>query len=153
MKKSQLAARARQSLDSRFETIPPAATLTPPIRGWIRAIREALGMTSAQLAKRLKVSQPAIATIEQSEAKGTIQLATLRRVAAAMNCTLAYTLVPNKSLETTVRDQARKVARRRLQSVDHTMLLENQQSKSSALEAQIDAYVRDMDLRALWDET
>jgi predicted DNA-binding mobile mystery protein A len=152
MKKAQLAARGRQALDSRFTEIRPVARFAPPVRGWIKAIREALGMTSAQLAKRLKVTQPAIAMFERSEAQGKIQLATLRRVAEALDCTLVYALVPNKPLETMVQEQARKVARRRLQSVEHTMLLENQQTKSADLEAQIDAYVRDVDLRTLWDK-
>jgi predicted DNA-binding mobile mystery protein A len=151
MNKSQLAVRARQNLDRRFAEMPTAASFAPPIRGWIKAIREALGMTSAQLAERMKVSQPTIAGIEQSEAKGKIQLATLKRVAKTLDCTLVYALIPNQPLETMVQDQARKVARRRLHSVDHTMLLENQQSKAADLETQIDAYVRDMNPRTLWD--
>src|SRR5208282_6816206 len=104
----------------------PVTRFKPPVRGWIKAIREALGMSSAQLAKRLKIKQPTVAAMEQSEMKGTIQLATLRRVAEAMNCTLVYALVPNDSLETIVREQARKAARRQLQAVEHSMLLEDQ---------------------------
>jgi predicted DNA-binding mobile mystery protein A len=151
MKKSQLAVRARQNLDRRFAEMPPAAFFAPPVRGWIKAIREALGMTSAQLAKRMKVSQPTIVAMEQSEAKGKAQLATLKRVAKALDCTLIYALVPNQPLEIMVQQQAREVARRQLQSVDHTMLLENQQTKPADIEAQIDAYVRDMHPRTLWD--
>jgi predicted DNA-binding mobile mystery protein A len=153
MKKSQLAIRARQNLDRRFAGMPAAASFAPPVRGWIKAVREALGMTSAQLANRLRVSQPTVVAMEQSEAKGTIQLATLRRVAKTLDCALVYALVPNRSLEAMVRDQAREVARRRLQSVDHTMFLENQQVNPADLEAQIDAFVRDMPTRTLWDAT
>ena len=77
----------------------------PPVRGWIKAIREALGMTTAQLAKRLGVRQPSVVALEQSEARGTIELATLRRVAEALDCTLVYALIPNKPLEATIREQ------------------------------------------------
>ena len=42
----------------------------PPVRGWIKAIREALGMSTAQLAKRLGVKQPSVVALERSEAKG-----------------------------------------------------------------------------------
>jgi transcriptional regulator with XRE-family HTH domain len=53
------------------------------------------------------VKQPSVVALEQSEAKGTIELATLRRVAEALDCTLVYALVPNRPLEQTVRDRAR----------------------------------------------
>jgi len=153
MKTPRLTAQSRLNLDARFDEIRPVSRFTPPVHGWIKAIRDALGMSTAQLASRLKVSQPAIVTMQQSEAKGKIQLATLRRVAEALDCTLVYALVPNKPLETMVQEQARKVARRRLKSVEHTMLLENQRSQPAEIEAQIDAYVRDINPRTLWDKT
>src|SRR6266567_3571094 len=102
MKNPRIATQSRQALEARFEDMRPAARLRPPVRGWIKAIREALGMSSAQLAKRLKIKQPTVTAMEQSELKGTIQLATLRRIAAAMNCTLVYALVPNDPLETII---------------------------------------------------
>lgn len=109
-------------------------------------------MSSAQLAKRLKIKQPTLTTLELSEARGTIQLATLRRVAAALNCTLVYALVPNESLETMVRQQARKVAQRQLKSVEHSMLLEDQGVPTKDFEARIEALARDINPRKLWDE-
>jgi predicted DNA-binding mobile mystery protein A len=81
-------------------------------------------MTTAQLAKRLGMKQPSVVAIEQSEAKGTIELATLRRVAEALDCTLVYALVPNKPLEAAVRDRARAFLRQRRGPVEHSMLLE-----------------------------
>src|ERR1700731_2404849 len=124
MANSRIISQSRQSLAAVFKDIGPAARFKPPVRGWIKAIREALGMSSAQLANRVGMKQPSLTAIEQSELKGTIRLATLRRVAEAMDCTLVYALIPNEPLETIVQKQARKVARRRLQSVEHSMLLE-----------------------------
>jgi predicted DNA-binding mobile mystery protein A len=124
---------------------------SPPVRGWIKAIREALGMTTAQLAKRLRVKQPSVVAIEQSEAKGTIELATLRRVAEALDCTLVYALVPNKPLETTIRDRARAFARRRRGPVEHSMLLEGQKVKGKDAEARLDEIVRETNPRLFWD--
>jgi predicted DNA-binding mobile mystery protein A len=152
MKNPRVAFQSRQSLDARFEDMRPPDRFKPPVRGWIKAIREALGMSSAQLAKRLRVKQPTVAALEQSELKGTIQLATLRRLAEAMNCTLVYVLLPNDPLETIVRDQARAVARRRLRSVEHSMLLENQRVPAKDFEARIDELARDLTQRALWDD-
>ena len=152
MKTAQRAAQSRSSLDERFKEMPAPRRLTPPVRGWIKAIREALGMSSVQLARRLGVKQPSVVDIEQSEAKGTIQLATLRRVAEAIDCTLVYALIPNKPLETIVRDRARKVARRRLQPIEHSMLLEAQQVSAKDFEARLDELVRDINPRVFWDE-
>ena len=152
MQNERLAAQSRQNLDARFAKLRPTERFKPPVRGWIKAIREALGMSSAQLARRLKIKQPSVVDIEQSELKGTIRLATLRRVAEALNCTLVYALVPNEPLEKIVREQARRVMRRRLQLIEHSMLLENQGVPVKDFEAHIDALVRDINPRILWDE-
>ncbi len=84
--------------------------------------------------------------------KGTIQLATLRRAAEALDCTLVYVLIPNKPLKTMIRERARKLARRRLQAVDHSMLLENQKVSAKDAEPRLDELAEDIDPRALWDE-
>lgn len=153
MKNPRITAQSRESLDARFNAMRPTAGFNPPVRGWIKAIREALGMSSAQLARRMHIKQPSVVAAEQSEIKGSIQLATLRRVAKAMNCTVVYALVPNDSLETIVREQARRVARRRLRSVEHSMLLEDQSVPAQEFEGRIDALARDINPRALWDDT
>ncbi len=72
MNKARLASQARSQLDGRYKLLGPAKAFTPPVRGWIKAIREALGMSTAQLAKRLNVTQPSVTALEQSDAKGTI---------------------------------------------------------------------------------
>jgi predicted DNA-binding mobile mystery protein A len=108
-------------------------------------------MSSAQLAKRLEIKQPSVVALEQSEARGTIQLATLRRVAEALDCTLVYALVPNKPVETMVRDRARVLARNRLGPIAHSMQLEDQKVGAQESEAQLDDLVRGMNPRRLWD--
>jgi len=151
MKKARLAAQSRSQLDERFRELGSAKRYTPPVRGWIKALREALGMSTAQLAKRLGIRQPSLVALEQSEAKGTIELATLRRVAEALDCTLVYALVPNKPLETTLRDRARAFARRRRAPVEHSMLLEDQKVMAKDAEARLDEIVRETNPRLLWD--
>lgn len=108
-------------------------------------------MSTAQLAKRLGIRQPSLVALEQSEAKGTIELATLRRVAEALDCTLVYAIVPNKPLETTLRDRARAFARRRRAPVEHSMLLEDQKVTAQDAEARLDEIVRETNPRLFWD--
>lgn len=153
MKKSRFTLQSRARLDKRFKDLGAAVRFAPPVRGWIKAVRESLGMSTAQLAKRLRIKQPSVVALEQSEAKGSIELATLRRVAAALDCTLVYALVPNRPLETMVRERARTFARRRLDPVEHSMLLENQkvEAKVRNSQARIDEIIRQTNPRLFWD--
>ena len=152
MKKARLAAQSRAQLDGRFEAFGPAMRYSPPARGWIKAVREALGMTTAQLAKRLRMKQPSIVALEQSEAKGSIELATLRRVAEALDCTVVYAFVPNKPLGAAIRDRARAFLRRRRGPVEHSMLLEDQKVAGTDSGARLEEIVRETNPRLFWDE-
>ena len=151
MTSTRLAARSRSRLDERRKALGPVTRFALPVHGWIKAIRESLGMTTAQLAKRLGIRQPSVVAMEQSEARGAIELATLRRVAAALDCTLVYALVPNKPLEAMVRERARAFARRRLEPVEHSMLLENQKVTAKDAAARLDEIVRETNPRLFWD--
>jgi predicted DNA-binding mobile mystery protein A len=151
MEKARLAARSRSQLDERFRELGPTKRYASPVHGWIKAIRKALGMSTAQLAKRLGIKQPSLVELEQSEAKGTIELATLRRVAEALDCTLVYALVPNKPLEAIVHDRAGTFARRRREPVEHSMLLEDQKVTAKDAEARLDEIMRETNPRLFWD--
>lgn len=117
---------AIRHLDKRLALLRPLAKSPQPPKGWLRAIRNALGMTTAQLARRLGVSQPRIVELEQSEANGTVTLNTLQRAAEALGCRLVYVLVPERPLADTVRERAESIADRQLTDVEHTMRLEDQ---------------------------
>jgi predicted DNA-binding mobile mystery protein A len=152
MVNARSAAQARARLDERFKAMGPPTSYAQPVRGWVKAIREAVGMSTAQLAKRAGVRQPSIVALEQSEAKGSIELATLRRIAEALDCKLVYALVPNQPLEQTVRERARLFARRRLDPIEHSMALEDQKAPRRDTEALIDEVLRETNPRRLWDE-
>jgi len=134
---------ARQRLDERLSTFKPESRFAVPPKGWIRAIREALGMSALQLGTRISVRPQSVSDLEKSEAYGTIQLKTLRKAAEALDCTLVYTFVPNSSLEDAVQTRAREIARRELARIGHTMDLEAQGLSKAEREAQIDDYVRE----------
>lgn len=145
--------RARQRLDERLSGLKPTDRFQPPPKGWIRAIRDALGMTGPQLGKRLGVTPQTVEAMQKSEASGSIQLATLRRAAEAMGCTLVYALMPNTSFEDAVKQRARKIAMRDLARVAHSMKLEAQATGDADKEARIEAYIRDaIKDRDLWNE-
>ena len=151
--KSTAPQRVRLRLDERLAALKPWDRFEPPPKGWIRAIRDALGMSGVQLARRLQIRPPSLAALEKSEADGTIQLKTLRRVAEALDCKLVYALVPNETLEAAVHRRARKIATRALRRVAHTMRLEAQETGDANREEQIEAYIRDvLKVREIWNE-
>jgi predicted DNA-binding mobile mystery protein A len=145
---------ARQQLDKTLSQFGSAKGIQSPVKGWIRAVREVLGMSGTQLAQRLKVSQPRIPKLEQDELSGAVTLKTMRQAAEALDCVFVYALVPRTSLEDIVRAQARKVAGERMQRVSHSMLLESQSlgaaEQSASLEAAVDELARETP-RDLWD--
>lgn len=118
--------RARYSLDKKLNPLRNSEAFIRPPRGWIRAIREALGMTTAQFGKRMSVTQPRAVQIEQAEKDGSISLQSLQRAASALDCQLVYAFIPNESLEERVRERARALAVKHLHSVSHSMALEDQ---------------------------
>ena len=144
---------ARRRLDDRYESVRPLVHLGRPHKGWIRAIRDALGMSSTELAARMGVSQQVVSAIERSERHTTAKLETLSRAAVAMDCELVYALVPRTSLEETVRAQARRKASRHLAPVVHHGRLESQEVSPEEIAAHIEELASWFaDRRGLWTD-
>jgi len=119
---------AADQLDEILKPVAHPNALKAPPRGWVRAIRETLGMSAGQLARRVGVSRETIATLERSEARGTIALASLEKLARGLGCRLAYALVPEDggSIGDLRRKRALEVARAELAGLSHSMRLEAQ---------------------------
>lgn len=135
---NQVSIRSRELLDSHFEEWQELRGLARPPRGWVRAIREALGMSAATLAERLGTTAGAVTRLEQSEAADRIRLDTLRRAADALGCDLVYLLVPRRPLTAVVRDRARELAHGQVAATEQTMRLEDQATgQTSELEERL----------------
>ena len=129
--------------------------LNPPRGGWIREIREALGMSSSQLAKRLGVSKQAVAQHQRNEVSGSITLGTLQKTSAALECELVYALVPSADIGELRERRAYQVAKRVLERVTQSMALESQDVSSQEVEEQTRDLARQIlekQPRSLWDE-
>ncbi len=123
MKKNKL---IREQLETTLKHFGPLHSLSTPRKGWIRAIRDALGMSARQLGSRLGVAQQAVARIEKDELTGSVTIKTMQRIAEALDCQFVYGFVPRSSLEETVRVRAKQVASKRLAQANQTMALEAQ---------------------------
>jgi len=146
---------ARKHIETRLAPLRERPELARPPRGWIRAIRDAYGMTTRQLAKRMGKSQSVIVEMEKGEARDSLTLATLRNAAEALDCTLVYALVPNAPIDELLRKRARMVASQRFSRASHSMALEDQGLDSQAQERERERLIEDL-LRGsparLWDE-
>ncbi|MBA3993346.1 MAG: transcriptional regulator [Cyanobacteria bacterium DS2.3.42] len=100
-------------------------------RGYIHEIRNALEMTTRQLAERLGISQPSVIDLEKNEHSGSITLRTLENAAEALGCRVVYAVVPKESLEAVILNQARRNAREIVQSVGRSMALEKQATEQA----------------------
>jgi predicted DNA-binding mobile mystery protein A len=128
-------------LDRRLEPYRAARKVLPPAKGWIRAIRQALGVSSGELARRLGTSRQLPLQLEKAEAEDRITLKSLRAMAHALDCELVYALVPRAdTLHALAEDRARAEAKQRVLGVEHSMALENQ--ASGGLDQAIEAETR-----------
>ncbi len=130
MAKTQNGSLRRRQLGKKLN---PFRKLVPniPAEGWTKVIRDAIGMTGTQLARRIGCTAATLANIEKREGEGRTTLRTLRGVAKGLECEFVYAFVPKLSLEQMVRDQAFHVARRRVKRVARSMALESQQTSRS----------------------
>lgn len=145
-------ARARRALDRRTRELQSARSATArPAGGWLRAMREALSMSIADLAERLGVSPSTVLRFEQSEQAGRIQLDTLTRVADQLGCDVVYALVPRQPLEEVVDNRARELAVEELRGVGHTMELEAQGLDADRMAERVEALAKELKARpGLW---
>jgi len=151
---TQNRALARKQLDQRLQAFAELKRTQPPMRGWIRAIRDALGMTGEQLARRIGVQKQRIVALEKGEIAGTATINSIKKAAEAMDCVFVYALVPRDSLQANVERQAMKYAETMHATVQHSMVLEQQgltaDESRQGIEANAQRYARET-VRDMWE--
>ena len=115
---------ARQKTRQLDDVLAAAKLPSRPRSGWIAAVRQALGMSKTQLAKRMNIVRQSLSDLESNELKGTITLTSLRNAADGLGCDLHYVLVPRKPLEQMVTDQALHRASKKLGRINQSQALE-----------------------------
>ena len=130
----------------RFDRIP---------QGWIRSSRTAIGMTLKQLATRLGFSVPAAKNFEMREVDEAITLASLRKIANAMEMDLVYYFKPKQdSLDDLLQFRAELKAKELMERSNQAMLLENQEADNKNKSREYDRLIteiRNQKLSSLWD--
>ena len=127
--KSNLRIALRKGLTRRLPTlIATGAAAQKPARGWLRAIREGVGLKQIEIAKKIGVTPASYRGLESSEARGTISLSSLTRAAEAMDCEVVYFLIPRKSMARSFDELALRYdpELKHLRASEHTMAMEGQ---------------------------
>ena len=139
----------RRSYQKKFDLFKKVI-IARPQQGWLKTIREFLGMTTTQLAKRLEISQPRIVAMEKNERN--IKISTMERIADVLNCDFSYAFVPRENIDDIIYNQAKKKAQKILNKVNKNMGLENQLAKTDDLLKDIIEELLDGNISRLWDE-
>ncbi len=79
-----------------------------PPRGWLAEIRTVSGVSTRDLATRLKIDQSVVVRAEASERKRTLTLAALERYADALDADVHYFLVPRAGLQAQLDSKGRR---------------------------------------------
>ena len=146
---------ARQKTRQLDDVLATANIPSRPRIGWIASIRQALGMSKTQLAKRIDVARQSLGALESNELKETITLASMRNVADALGCDLKYVLVPRKPLEKLIAEQALKRASKKLGRVNQSQALEASAIETESLSRAITDLAREIEVKRpadLWND-
>ena len=144
-----------QQLGRKMRQLSPLVKSPLPKGNWIKATREALGMSAQQLASRLSLSRQAVTNMEAREQAGGITLQSMHEVAGAMDMTFVYGFVPiGGSIEELVAKKARELATRIVMRTHQTMSLEDQANEKERIEKAIEEMtltIKNEMPKALWD--
>jgi len=146
---------ARQKTRQLDDVLVTANIPSRPRIGWIASIRQALGMSKTQLAKRINVARQSLDDLESNELKETITLASMRNVADALGCDLKYVLVPRKPLEKLITEQALKRASKKLGRVNQSQALEASAIETESLSRAITDLAKEIEVKRpadLWND-
>jgi predicted DNA-binding mobile mystery protein A len=132
-----------------------AEAFRTPSEGWLRSARKALGMSGAQLARRMGLTRARISNAEKDEMRGAVTLQSMQKAAEAMGCRFVYAIVPPKSVEDLIIAQAQKKAAALVGAANWHMALEDQALPSDKIAQQFARLAKELahDMSSdFWDD-
>ncbi|MFN5251248.1 MAG: mobile mystery protein A [Bacteroidia bacterium] len=144
-----------QQLNTKMLAYASLQKVAPPPTGWIKAIRNAIGMSMLQLGNRLSITKQSVQDMERREKDGSITIKALREAARALDMQLVYGFVPNDgSLELLIERKAKKLATQIVMRTNNTMKLEDQENTKQRIEKAIQertTIIKTEMPKTLWD--
>jgi len=144
-----------QQLNGKMLAFASLQKVVPPPTGWIKAIRNAIGMSMLQLGNRLFITKQSVQDMESREKDGSISIKALREAARALDMQLVYGFVPNDgSLEALIDRKAKELATQIVMRTNNSMKLEDQENSKERIEKAIEerAFAIKTEMpKSLWD--
>jgi predicted DNA-binding mobile mystery protein A len=144
-----------QQLNGKMLAYASLQKVAPPPTGWIKAIRNAIGMSMLQLGNRLSITKQSVQDIERREKDGSVTIKALREAARALDMQLVYGFVPNDgSLELLIERKAKELATQIVMRTNNTMKLEDQENTKQRIEKAIQertTIIKTEMPKTLWD--
>jgi predicted DNA-binding mobile mystery protein A len=135
---------AQQQYQRLVDSAVSRPRLQTPREGWLRTVRKALGMSGAQLARRMGVTRARIAQAEHAELSGGATLKSMQAAAEAMGCRFVYAIIPDNSIEDVIAAQARKKAKTLVGTASTHMALESQALPNDKIAQEIERLAGDL---------
>lgn len=132
-------------ISARFNSIKLLPAWLKSLGPWadqLKSIREVLGLSQKQLAKRLDTTQISMSRLENKNANPTLK--TMTRIADTLNCDLIVAMVPRKELDKTVEDLAEKKADELMKQSIANAAMELQRPNDKIAKISRDALVTDL---------
>ena len=144
-----------QQLNVKMLAFASLQKVAPPPTGWIKAIRNAIGMSMLQLGNRLSITKQSVQNMENREKDGSISIKVLREATRALDMQLVYGFVPNDgSLEALIDRKAEELATQIVMRTNNSMKLEDQENSKQRIEKAIQerAFAIKTEMpKTLWD--
>jgi predicted DNA-binding mobile mystery protein A len=143
-------------LDQKLQAFQSLQEESIPTSGWIRFVRQSIGMSLRQLGERMGITPQSVSDIEHREADGKVTLSTLRDAAEALDMRVVYALVPKQgTMRDIVRRQARRLAEDAVARTSISMSLEEQSVPREELLREVDFLVEELmrkNTRTFWNQ-
>jgi len=144
-----------EQLDRKLEPFQKTEQVLVPNKGWVNTIRIALNMTMAQLGNKLNITRQGVKKIEESEAKGSISINSLKEIGEILDLKFVYGFVPKEgSIDNLVSLKAENLARKIVQRTNQSMKLEGQGISDKKINESVKDLANDIKRemrKSLWD--
>ena len=144
-----------QQLNEKMDKLTVLQHLIMPPIGWIKAIRNGIGMSMEQLGKKLSITKQAVMDIEKREKEGAVTIKSMQEIAKVIDMKFVYGFVPNAgSLEQMIETRSLEIATKIVQRTSTSMKLEDQVNSKERIEKAIKeraAEIINKTPKILWD--
>lgn len=144
-----------QQMESKMKELNALQNTAMPPTGWVKAVRNTLGVSLLQLGNKLKITKQSARSIELREKEKTITLKSLEEAANALDMKLVYGFVPKDgSLVNLIDRKANILAKTIVRRVAENMVLDAKNNSNERIQKAIVEKVQEIKNtmpKALWD--